>query len=76
MWFWLGNTYAGHEDEVDGWVVSDGSAHNITSASDGMKYATSIYTIFKLGDGMAMRRSEQWFAFISEIAISLIYGAL
>ena len=76
IWYWLGNSHAESEDEVDGWVVRDGSTFNLTRASAGAKYATSIYTVFKLGDGMARTSGEQWFAFTSEIAISLIYGAL
>jgi hypothetical protein len=41
-----------------------------------MKYSTSLYTIFKLGDAFALTENEQWFAFMSELVISLIYGAL
>ena len=36
----------------------------------------SIYTIFKLGDSFAETPEEQTFAFVSEVVISLIYGAL
>jgi hypothetical protein len=46
------------------------------SVCAGRKYATSLYTIFKLGDAFAMTASEQWFAFVSEVVISIIYGAL
>jgi hypothetical protein len=41
--------------------------HNLTGVSFRAKYAASIYTIFKIGDGMAQTPSEQWFAFSSEI---------
>jgi hypothetical protein len=64
------------EAEIDGWAIRDDSTFNLTGASAGVKYATSIYTIFKIGDSMARTPAEQWFAFTSEIAISLIYGAL
>ena len=77
-WYWLGTSYAESvgEGEINGWGIREDSTFNLTSASAGVKYATSIYTIFKIGDTMARTPAEQWFAFTSEIAISLIYGAL
>jgi hypothetical protein len=45
----------------------DDAMHNLTGVSFRAKYAASIYTIFKIGDGMAQTPSEQWFAFSSEI---------
>jgi hypothetical protein len=50
--------------------------YTVLSVCAGRKYATSLYTIFKLGDAFAMTASEQWFAFVSEVVISIIYGAL
>ena len=69
-WYWVGTS-----EDPEGWVVRN-DVHNLTEAPHSAKYAASIYTIFKLGDGFAVTPQEQVFAFASEIAISLIYGAL
>eukprot|EP01052_Picozoa_sp_SAG31_P003938 SAG31_NODE_156_length_22055_cov_105.227728_9_plen_68_part_00 len=39
--------------------MSDGF-HNLTEADMTSRYAVSIYTIFKLGDGLATQPQEQW----------------
>ena len=36
----------------------------------------SLYTVFKLGEGLCYTAEEAVFAFCSELTISLIYGAL
>jgi hypothetical protein len=70
-WYWLGSSSA------DGWAVRDDHVHgNLHNSTYYRRYAVSIYTVFKLGDSFAETPEEQTFAFVSEVVISLIYGAL
>jgi hypothetical protein len=59
----------------ESWVLK-GLEQPVYSGTDSYKYSMSLYTIFKLGEGICYTSEEAVFAFISELTISLIYGAL
>jgi hypothetical protein len=66
--------FIGNNTGPDGWVQRS-DAQPVYSGTDGYKYATSLYTIFKLGEDFSITAEEATFGFVSELAISLIYGA-
>ena len=69
IWYLVGTV------SENSWVMA-GRGQPVYSGSDGYKYAMSLYTVFKLGEGVCYTTEEAVFAFCSELTISLIYGAL
>ena len=59
----------------ESWVFK-GLEQPVYSGTYSYKYSMSLYTIFKLGEGICYTSEEAVFAFLSELTISLIYGAL
>ena len=68
-WYFVGTV------DEQSWIIRN-EEQPVYSGSASYKYALSLYTIFKLGEGLCYTSHEAVFAFFSEMVISLIYGAL
>jgi hypothetical protein len=68
-WYFVGTI------SEESWVLK-GREQPVYSGTESYKYSMSLYTIFKLGEGLCYTAEEAVYAFFSELTISLIYGAL